>query len=154
MPYKDKEKQKEWYEAHRDEIKAYKRAYRDSHKEELQAYRDSHKEYWKEYHKAHSGEDKVYQKENTNLLGEPKKNIRSRSRRYLYNKLKHNKLKGYEIHHCFGYEDSKCFVYIPKELHIQIHQYLRDNNISVESNHYIKIAHLINDWDGYTYIKV
>ena len=151
---------------HIDEIKAYKKSYREAHKDEIKDYQRtyqrtyyySHKEKSKVYRKAHKDAIRVYrkayQKADTNLLGVPKKNIRCRSYYYLLNTLKHTKLKDYEIHHCLGYENHKQFIYIPKELHLQIHQYLRDNNISAESNHYQQIAHLINEWDGYTYIKV
>lgn len=107
-----------------------------------------------EYYSKHKAEHNAHRNADTNSLGETKNSIRSRSSKYLFNILKHPKLKGYEIHHCFGYVNYKCFIYIPKVLHLQIHQYLRDNNISAESNHYTKIAHLINDWNGYTYIKV
>ena len=95
-----------------------------------------------------------YRKANLNLTGKTKDCIRFRSRNYLFTKLNHTKLENYQIHHCFGYDDYKCFIYIPRELHLQIHKYLRDNNINAESNHYTKIAHLINQWEGYTYIKI
>ena len=147
MAYKDKEKAKAWYEAHKEELKAYKRAYYDSHRDKFKArnkkYNDSRKDYFY-----------TYQKDDTNSSGVPKQTIRKRSSYYLFNTIKHSKLKGYEIHHCFGYEDAKCFIYIHRELHLQIHQYLRDNNIDADSKHYQQIAHLINEWDGYTYIKV
>ena len=123
---------KAWYKAHKEEVKAYHRVYKKQNKEKIRS----------------------YSKADINSLGKPKDYIRNRSNRYLFNILKHPKLKGYEIHHCFGYVNYKCFIYIPKVLHLQIHQYLRDNNISAESNHYAKIAHLINEWNGYTYIKV
>ena len=161
-----KDYHKAYYKEHKDEISAYKKAYYQSHKEEYKArqnaYYKEHKEESKVYRQEHIDDYAVYQKvylkayrkTDTNSIGVTKNTIRGRSNRYLFTILKHTKLKGYEIHHCFGYEDFKSFIYIPKELHLQIHQFLRDNGISAESNHYQQIAHLINEWDGYTYIKV
>ena len=63
-------------------------------------------------------------------------------------------IKDYEIHHCFGYDDPSKFIYISKSLHIKIHQYLRDNNIDADSNHYDYIKHMINECEEYTYISV
>ena len=109
------------------------------------AYKDKeeHKAKAKDYYQAHRDEKKAYKKADTNSLGQIKDNIRRMSRRYLFNVLKHTKIKGYEIHHCFGYEDYKKFIYIPKELHLQIHQFLRDNGISADTDHYNQIAKLI-----------
>ena len=136
MPNRDKEKQKEynkaWYQANREEIKAYNRAHKDEKKSIANA-----------YYQAHKDEKKAYQKSDTNSLGHTKQSIRSKSSYYLFNVLKHTKIKGYEIHHCFGYEDYKKFIYIPKELHLQIHQYLRDNCIDADTDHYNQIAQLI-----------
>lgn len=119
------------------------------------------KEYFRAYNKAYYeahrdkilSQKKAYKKSDTNSNGVPKNSIRERSRYYLFKVLKHTKLKGYEIHHCFGYVDYRNFIYIPKSLHLQIHQYLRDNNIDAETDHYSKIAHLVIGWDGYVYIK-
>jgi len=182
--YKNNTICKEYYEAHREERKEYLKAYykankdkwkahyqanKDEIKEHGKTYYQLHKNKWKEHYqlhkdkwKAHYQEQKAkyrayhraYSKSDTNSSGATKSSVRSRSSGYLFNTLKHTKLAGYEIHHCFGYEDYKCFIYIPKELHLQIHQYLRDNNISADSNHFSQIVHLINDWDDYTYIKV
>ena len=140
MPYKDKEKQKEylkaWYQAHREERNAYHNAWYQEHREEykakMKAWEQEHKEYFNSYHKS-----------DTNSLGHTKQSVRSMSSYYLFTMLKHTKVEGYEIHHCFGYEDYKKFIYIPKELHLQIHQFLRDNKIDADSNHYSKIEHLI-----------
>ena len=167
MAYKDKEKQKEykkaWRQAHREEQKAYRKAYYKAHREECnayhKAYNQAHKEekkaYQNAYHKAwykeHKEEQKAYHnaymkeyiKEDTNSLEQPKQSIRVKSSYYLFNVLKHTKLEGYEIHHCFGYEDHRNFIYIPKELHLQIHQFLRDNGISADTDHYNQIAQLI-----------
>lgn len=135
MAYKDKEKQKEymkaWYQAHREERKDYQKA-------------------WQQ---ANRYEKKAYSKADTNSHGCPKDYIRRQSNYYLFNVLKHTKMEGYEIHHCFGYDDYRNFIYIPKVLHLQIHQYLRDNKIDADTDHYNKIVHLIIACEEYVYIK-
>ena len=135
MPYKDKEKEREcqkaYYQAHKEKKKAYRKAWEQSHREELKAYRKS----------------------DTNSLGQTKMSIRQKSIRYLFNVLNHTKLKGYEIHHCFGYDDYRNFIYIPKSLHLKIHQFLRDNHIDADTDHYNKIVHLIIACEDYVYIK-
>ena len=180
MPYKDKEKDREyhnawyqahkdennarskaWYQAHNEEQKAYKKAWRLSHKEELKAYnktwyqthKDERKAKVKAWRQEHKEERKAYQKSDTNSLGQTKQSIRKMSNQYLFNTLKHTKLKGYEIHHCFGYDDYHNFIYIPKSLHLKIHQFLRDNNIDADTDHYNKIVHLIIACEEYVYIK-
>ena len=105
--------------------KEYKKAWRQAHREEHNAYKKS------------------YNKSDTNSLGQTKNSIRTKSIRYLFNTLRHTKVEGYEIHHCFGYNDYRKFIYIPKELHLQIHQFLRDNEIDADSDHYSRIEHLI-----------
>ena len=180
MPYKDKEKQnafqkayyqahreerkaqnKAYNKAHREEKKAYMKSYNKAHKEEQKAWRQAHREEKKAYNKAYyqanreemNAYHKAYKKSDTNSLGHTKNSIRAKSSRYLFNVLKHTKLKGYEIHHCFGYNDYRNFIYIPKSLHIQIHQFLRDNSIDADTDHYNKIVHLINACEEYVYIK-
>lgn len=176
MPNKDKEKQKEyhkaWYQAHKEEQKAYKKAYYQAHKEDIKAYQKAHREELKDYRKAyyqahreekkaqmkaynqaHKEDIKAYIKSDTNSLGQTKNNVREKSNRYLFNVLNHSKLSGYEIHHCFGYEDFRNFIYIPKSLHLQIHQFLRDNHIDADTDHYNKIVHLIIACEEYVYIK-
>jgi hypothetical protein len=86
-----------------------------------------------------------------NNSGAKKSNIRNLSSCYL--SRRHSKIEGYEIHHCFGYEDYKKFIYIPKELHLQIHQFLRDHNIPAESNHWMAIRDIVNSSGKYTYIS-
>ena len=130
MQKKDrKEYYKEYYRAHREERKVRDKAYRKS------------------YYQAHREEVKsrlnAYRKSETNSFGKTYNSVRCMSRYYLFTMLKHKKIKGYEIHHCFGYEDYKKFIYIPRELHLQIHQFLRDNRIDADSNHYIQIEHII-----------
>ena len=180
MAYKDKEKQREyykayyqahknekkaWYQEHREERKAQMKAYYQAHKNEMKAWYQEHKEERKAYHKdwvqAHREErkaynkayQKAYKKSDTNSSGHTKNSVRLKSHYYLFKVLKHTKLDGYEIHHCFGYDDYRNFIYIPKSLHLQIHQFLRDNNIDADTDHYSKIAHLVVAWDGYVYIK-
>ena len=137
MPNKDKEKeyQKAWYQAHKEEQKEYKKAWYQEHKEE------------------HNARAKAYKKADTNSLGQTKHSIRIKSCKYLFNVLKHTKLKEYEIHHCFGYNDYRNFIYIPKSLHLKIHHFLRYNNIDVDTDHYNKIVHLIIACEEYVYIK-
>lgn len=89
--------------------------------------------------------------EDLNSNGIPKCNIRTRSRKIL-GKC-HAKLPGYEIHHCFGYEDPNKFLYIPKSLHLKIHQFLRDNKIPADSDHWFAIRELVNSCEEYTYIR-
>jgi len=158
----NKDKWKAQYQANKDEIKAHSKAHsktyyqanKDKWKSHYQANKDKWKARYQEQKAKYRAYHRAYLKNDTNSSGATKSSVRYRSNYYLFNTLKHTKLEGYEIHHCFGYEDYKCFIYIPKELHLQIHQYLRDNGISADSNHFSQIVHLINDWDGYTYIKV
>ena len=139
-----REYMKAWRQAHREERKAYNKAWRQAHREERKSYMNeweqAHREERKSYMKAYN---RSYQKSDTNSLGQTKESIRCKSRRYLFNTLRHTKVEGYEIHHCFGYEDYKKFIYIPKELHLQIHQFLRDYGIDADSNHYNQIEHII-----------
>ena len=154
MAYKDKEKQREymkaWNQKHKEEMKAYMKSWEQANKEERKAYMKA----WNQAHKEeYNGYQKAYQKSDTNSLGHTKNSIRNRSRYYLFNVLKHTKMEGYEIHHCFGYDDYRNFIYIPKALHLQIHQYLRDNCIDADTDHYNKIVHLIIACEEYVYIK-
>ena len=163
---------KAYYQAHREDIKAYKKAWDQAHREDIKAYNRAHKDERKAWEQAHKDERKAYQKawdqahreelkdyhrsyrkSDTNSLGQTKHNIRCMSNQYLFNVLKHTKLDGYEIHHCFGYDDYRNFIYIPKALHLQIHQYLRDNNIDADTDHYNNIVHLIIACEEYVYIK-
>lgn len=97
---------------------------------------------------------KTYQMSNLNNNGITKVSIRNRSKYILHIKRNHSKLENYEIHHCFGYDDPNKFIYIPKYLHLEIHQRLRDLNISADSNHYNAIVDLINSCQQYTYISI
>ena len=122
-----KEYHKAWYEAHKEEQNAKSKAYYQEHKEE-------YNEYSKAYHKA-----------NLNSLGQTKNNIRRKSRYVLERMNLH--IDGYEVHHCFGYEDPNKFIYISKSLHLKIHKLLRENNIPADSNHWLAIRELVNNAD-------
>ena len=124
--------------------KEYKRAWYQAHKEECNA-RD------KAWNKAHKKEKKAYMQADVNSLGQTKHSIRKKSLSCLYKHL--NKIPGYEIHHCFGYEDASKFIYISKALHLKIHQYLRDNNISADDDHWMYIRDMVNSSDEFVYIK-
>lgn len=102
---------------------------------------------FREYHR-------LYRHNDLNSNGQTKHYIRTQSNRILFEQRKHTRFKDYEIHHCFGYDDPSKFIYIPKSLHGKIHQYLRDNNIDANSNHYDYIKHMINECEEYTYISI
>ena len=139
----------------REERKAYLKAYYQAHKEEAKTYRQAHKEEAKAYMKAHKEERKeymkAYYKADVNSLCQTKGSIRYASRALL--KRMHLKIQGYEIHHCFGYEDPSKFIYISKSLHLKIHNYLRDNHIDSGSDHWMAIRDIVNDSDEFMYIK-
>ena len=158
---------KAYYEAHKEQHKATVKAYYEAHKEErkakVKAWQASHKEQYKDYQKVYkeahkeeyrtynNGYMKAYMKSDVNSLGQTKNSIRKKSQHIL--KQMNLKIPGYEIHHCFGYEDPSKFIYISKELHLKIHQYLRDNNIDASSDHWMQIRDLVNDTDEFVYIK-
>ena len=151
---KHKELCKKYSQEHKDEIKAYQKAYqkayREEHKNEIMAYNSA-------YQKEHKDEINVNRKPKVHHYNHLKEYLqiddnkkkhytRIKSSQYLFKTLKHTKIKEYEIHHCFGYDDFKHFIYIPKELHLEIHQFLRDNNISADSNHFNQIEHIITNY--------
>lgn len=146
-----KEYFKSYYQSHKEESNARSKAYYKAHKEESKEYqkdyRESHKEYKKSrnksYRESHKQEMKEYYKADVNSLGQPKCNIRWKSQYYL--KKHGTKIPGYEIHHCCSYTEPYKFIYCSKEMHLKIHQYLRDNNIDADSNHYEQIKHLLDD---------
>ena len=121
------------YSEHREERIEYQKKYNAEHREEYKA------------------RMKKYYAEDLNKNGVTKQYIRFSSRRIL--EKCHSKLPNYEIHHCFGYEDPSKFIYIPRELHIKIHQLLRDKKIPAESNHWKNIAEIVNECENYTYIR-
>lgn len=135
---------KQYHEEHQEEHHAYQKQYREEHREERKKYRAEHREKYRARMKKILAED-------LNSNGITKNYIRARSNRLL--SKSHTKLPGYQIHHCFGYEDPSKFIYIPKSLHLQIHQLLRDNKISADSDHWMAIRDLVNSCEEYVYIK-
>ena len=133
-------------------MKAYNKAYYQAHKEEIiatkKAWQEANREHYRGYQKAYK---KAYNQSDVNTLGQTKTSIRAKSQRYL-NKSG-IKIHGYEIHHCFGYEDPSKFIYISKSLHLKIHKYLRDNNIDASTDHWMLIRDIVNDTNEFTYIK-
>ena len=105
----------------------------------------------RDYYANHKDEIKARNKADRNKCGIMKSQIRVRSRRIL--KRSHVILPNYEIHHCFGYEDPSQFIYIPRELHLAIHQRLRDSNYSPSAPHWDLIKELITNSNEYTYIR-
>ena len=153
-----KSKKKDYYKTHKEQRKAYKIAHKEQVKEyyqtnikelkaKMKAYYQTHKKEHKVYYEAHKQEineyNRVYYKNDINSHGKSKGIIRRKSQYYL-NKYG-TKIPGYQIHHCFGYEDPSKFIYCSKEIHLKIHQFLRDNNIAADSDHYDKIKHLLDD---------
>lgn len=150
------EERKEYMKRYKAEHREYRKKYNAEHREEKREYlRKYMKKYRKKYISEHLEEHKArvrkYQSEDLNSNGVPKKDIRLSSRRIL-DKC-HAKLTGYEIHHCFGYEDAEKFIYIPRELHLKIHKLLKDNHISADSDHWNLIRELVNSCGEYTYIR-
>ena len=138
---------KAYYQAHKEEMKATAKAYYQASKEQCKAYRQAHKEQRKAWREVNKEQVKAYTinytKSELNSLGETKHSIRQKSQRYL---KKHGiKIKGYEIHHCFTYDNPSKFIYCSKELHLKIHQFLRDNHIDADSDHYEQIKHLLDE---------
>ena len=144
---------------HNERIRMRRGYRRREHNEGMRRRRDNHREEYNEMHRKRVAERREeynerareYKAKDLNKRGIKKNNIRKISRRYLLSK--HAKLEGYEIHHCFGYEDPKKFIYIPKRLHIRIHQFLRDNNVSADSDHWIAIRDIVKFSDEYSYIS-
>ena len=124
----------------KDERNEYMKAYYQAHKEQRKAYR---KAYFQAHKESCNEKSKAYNKADINSLGQTKQSIRLKSISIL-NKSG-IKIPGYENHHCFGYEDPSKFIYCSKSLHLKIHQFLRDNNIDADSNHYEQIKHLLDD---------
>ena len=147
-----KEQKKAFYQANKEQKKVYQNSYYQAHKEAyktyMKAYYQSHREEVKEYMKAYM---KAYYKSDVNALGQTKKYIRQKSW-YILKQMNLN-IPNYEIHHCFGYEDPSKFIYISKSLHLKIHQFLRDNKISADTDHWMQIRDIVNDTDEFMYIK-
>lgn len=133
---------------HKEYRRVYMRNRRAEHREEYNAW---HNKRIAEYKEEFIAKKRKRQAEDLNQNGVTKSNIRVRSRRILENC--HAKLHSYEIHHCFGYESPDKFIYVPRSLHLQIHQLLRDNKIPADSDHWFAIRDLVNSCEEYTYIR-
>ena len=120
----------------KEERKAYMKAWHEAHKE-------SEKAKLKTWKTSNKDKVKAYNKSDVNSLGQMKQSIRQKSQNIL--KKSGIKIPGYEIHHCFTYDDPTKFIYCSKEIHLKIHQYLRDNTIDADSNHYDQIKHLLDE---------
>lgn len=135
---------KKWRDEHREHLREQRKKYREEHREEKNS---QHRKY-KAEHREHLRECKYA---DVNCAGVTKHLIRIMSNKILSSS--HAKLQGYEIHHCFGYENPNRFIYIPKTLHTQIHRLLRDNDIPADSVHWNAIRDLVNECEEYTYIR-
>ena len=128
----------EWYEEYLERMNHY---YKDKYNNDP------------EFRALHIRMSKESKQKDLNSKGQTKHYIRTRSRCILFKQRQHTILKGYEIHHCFGYEDPSKFIYIPKSLHKAIHSFLRENNINADTDHYKYISAMINECAEYTYIS-
>lgn len=148
-------KMKAWQEEHREAYKTYQKTYhkvwheehREDIKEKNKAWREENREEFnkrmKRYYQNHREEVLAYRKSDLNSLGQTKDSIRKKSQSIL--KKSGIKIPDYEIHHCFTYNDPSKFIYCSKELHLKIHQFLRDNKIDADSDHYEQIKHLLDE---------
>jgi hypothetical protein len=157
MKYKDmtpeqkaarKRRNRIWIAKNREDRNAKRRKRNARHREEI----NSRKNKWNAEHREALERVRKYQAEDLNNYGDTKNYIRKMSRHILFRI--HDKLTGYQIHHCFGYDDQNRFIYIPRTLHLQIHQLLRDKNIPADSDHWNIIRDLVNSCESYTYIRV
>lgn len=154
-----KEYKKAYYQLHKEEIESKKKAYYQANKEQAKVYYQANKEQakakMKEYYQANKEQrnaySKAYKKADLNSLGLTKNSIRCKSNYILKQMNLH--IDGYEIHHCFGYEDPAKFIYCSKSLHLKIHKYLRDNNIDASTDHWMAIRELVNANNEFVYIK-
>lgn len=168
MKYRDKtpeqkkaqnELVRKWKAEHREQYRERQRnriaEHREEHRERRNKYIEEHREAQKtrqsKYKFEHRTIIREFKSTDVNSAGVTKTHIRSLSRRILY-KI-HSKIQGYEIHHCFGYEDPDKFIYIPRTLHQQIHRLLTDNRIPADSNHWNVIRDIVNRCEEYTYIR-
>lgn len=131
----------------REEEKIYNKAYYEAHKDKVKAYYQAHKDKAKAYYEKIKNKKNAYMKNyfrsDINSLGQTKQCIRVKSLSYLSKYGK--KIPNYQIHHCFTYDDPTKFIYCSKDMHLKIHQFLRDNNIDADSDHYEQIKHLLDD---------
>lgn len=137
---------------HHDRLKERRRRQISEHDEEdRDRYNERRRKRTNEHHEEYIERKIKKRTEHVNSAGVPKSQIRVQSGKIL-DRI-HSKLQGYEIHHCFGYDDPNRFIYIPKNLHTQIHRLLRDNNIPADSDHWNVIRDLVNSCEEYTYIR-
>ena len=131
----------------------------EAYKEQLRKERkEKHREYMREYMQVHfnTPEYKEYAKQYArNYTRDPEHkrlyNCRAASNRIL-RKLG-IRVDGYEIHHCWGYDDPSKFVYIPRRLHRDIHIALNEAGIDAKNNHWDHIKDIIMNYKGFTLIK-
>lgn len=146
-----KAKQRKYNLEHREELRAGNHARHKKFKSEHPEYREKCRERSRKYAQEHREELNKYHSRDLNSTGEEKRIIRSRSRHILFRS--HSKLPGYQIHHCFTYDDPNYFIYIPRSLHLQIHRLLRDLKIPSDSDHWNVIKDLVNSCEEYKCIR-
>ena len=115
------EYRKQWIEKNRDKVNSYSRSWKKSHIQQIYNY---------------TRNDKTYN-------GLSKNTIRNYSHNYL--KKNYHKIEGYEIHHCCTYCEPYKFIYVSHQKHLEIHKFLRENNIKSDTNHYELIKHLLDE---------
>ena len=146
---------KAWKEAHKESEKAKLKAWKEANKEHVKAWYEANKESEKAKKKAwrEANKEKVKAciQSDVNSLGQTKHSVRMKSQRILKKMNLH--IDGYQIHHCFTYDDASKFIYISKSLHLKIHKYLRDNHIDADTDHWMAIRDIVNTTDEFTYIK-
>lgn len=125
--------------------------YRDMTPEQKEVHKANVRKYIAKDKDGYNARMRKFLAEDLNSQGKRKQTIRSLSG-YILSKC-HAKLPGYQIHHCFSYEDPSKFIYIPKSLHLEIHQLLRDQKIPADSDHWMAIRDLVNSYEEYMYIR-
>ena len=125
--------------------------YRDMTPEQKEAHKSIVRKYISEHREEYNAHMRKFLAEDLNSQGRTKQSIRTMSR-YILRKC-NAKLKGYQIHHCFSYDYPGKFIYIPKSLHLKIHQLLRNKNIPADSDHWMAIRDLVNSCEEYVYIR-
>ena len=128
--------------------KAQVRKWKAEHRDEMKVRQTNRDAEHMAKHRAYQGK---YKAQDLNTNGVPKSKIRTASWNIL--KKVHAKLDGYQIHHCFGYEDPDKFIYIPRKLHSKIHSFLDSIGIPSDENHWNVIRDMVNSCEDYTYIR-
>ena len=140
-----KEYCKNYYKNNKEKCIKQKKNYYKTHDKKIDKSK-IHEWYLKNKEKCYA-----YKKADLNSLGQMKSSIRLKSLSIL--KQMNLNIPGYEIHHCFGYEDPSKFIYISKSLHLKIHVYLREHNIDAGKDHWMAIRDIVNSTDEFTFIK-